>query len=38
MSGIEEYPNKDYSKSGGIAFSRIIDANFITSPRNNYDK
>jgi hypothetical protein len=30
ISGIEEYPNKDYSKSGGIAFSRVIDADFYT--------
>jgi len=26
--GIEEYPNRDYSKSGGVAFSRIIDSDF----------
>jgi hypothetical protein len=28
ISGTEEYPNKDYSKSGGIAFSRVIDSDF----------
>jgi hypothetical protein len=28
ISGIEEYPNMDHSKSGGIAFSRVIDTDF----------
>ena len=28
ISGMEEYPDMDYSKSGGTAFSRVIDTEF----------